>query len=80
MGGGYRQRVLDLSTSLAQRSAFLFGPRQTGKSSYVREQLSSLPAVSYNLLDGGLRLRLLADPTLMRQEIVNFSKFFHSNS
>ena len=25
--------------------------------------------LSYNLLDGGLRLRLLADPTLMRQEV-----------
>jgi predicted AAA+ superfamily ATPase len=69
MGKVYRQRALDLSSTLAQRSAFLFGPRQTGKSSYVREQLSSLTAASYNLLDAGLRLRLLADPTLMRQEI-----------
>ncbi len=69
MGKVYRQRALDLSSILAQRSAFLFGPRQTGKSSYVREQLSSLTAASYNLLDAGLRLRLLADPTLMRQEI-----------
>ena len=69
MGGDYRKRALDLNATLAQRSAFLFGPRQTGKSSYVREQLGSLPAASYNLLDGGLRLRLLADPTLMRQEI-----------
>lgn len=69
MGKVYRQRALDLSSTLAQRSAFLFGPRQTGKSSYAREQLGSLPAASYNLLDAGLRLRLLADPTLMRQEI-----------
>jgi len=35
----------------------------------VREQLIPKPTLSYNLLEGGLRLRLLADPTLMRQEI-----------
>jgi len=65
----YRQRVLDLAPALAQKSVFLFGPRQTGKSSYVREQLGIEPSLSYNLLDGGLRLRLLADPTLMRQQV-----------
>lgn len=69
MGNNYRQRILDLRTTLDQKSVFLFGPRQTGKSSYVREQLGSLPALTYNLLDGGLRLRLLANPTLLRQEI-----------
>ncbi len=65
----YRHRVLDISSALRQRSVFLFGPRQTGKSSYVREQLEPQPILSYNLLDGGLRLRLLADPTLIRQEV-----------
>ncbi len=69
MRSDYRHRVLDIGPALAQRSVFLFGPRQTGKSSYVREQLGVIPAASYNLLDGGLRLRLLADPTLMRQEV-----------
>lgn len=69
MRSDYRHRVLDLGPALEQRSVFLFGPRQTGKSSYVREQLGIIPAASYNLLDGGLRLRLLADPTLMRQEM-----------
>ena len=69
MRSDYRHRVLDVGSALSQRSVFLFGPRQTGKSSYVREQLKPEPMLSYNLLDGGLRLRLLADPTLMRQEI-----------
>jgi len=69
MKKAYRQRVLKLEKLLEQRSLFLFGPRQTGKSSYVREQLSSVPALTYNLLDGGLRLRLLADPTVLRQEV-----------
>ena len=69
MRSDYRHRVLDVGSALSQRSVFLFGPRQTGKSSYVREQLKPEPMLSYNLLDGGLRLRLLADPTLMRQEV-----------
>ncbi len=65
----YRHRVLDLGPALEQRSVFLFGPRQTGKSCYVREQLKPEPTLSYNLLNGGLRLRFLADPTLMRREM-----------
>jgi predicted AAA+ superfamily ATPase len=65
----YRRRALDVSTLVAERSLFLFGPRQTGKSSYIREELGTAPALSYNLLDRGLLLRLLADPTLIRQEV-----------
>lgn len=69
MGKVYIPRLLDISELLRSKSVFLFGPRQTGKSSYVREQLSEPPAASYNLLDSGLLLRLMADPTLVRQEI-----------
>ena len=49
---------------------FLFGPRQTGKSSYLKEQMQTQPKLVYNLLDRGLLLRLTADPTLVRQEIL----------
>lgn len=65
----YRDRAVAVDAALAQRSVFLFGPRQTGKSSYVREQLNSRPTLTYNLLDSGLRLKLLANPAAMRQEI-----------
>ena len=65
----YRKRVLDLTTLLSERSLFLIGPRQTGKSSYVREELGEIPALTYNLLDSTLRLRLTSDPSYMRQEI-----------
>ena len=65
----YIQRVIPLSSLLKSKTVLLFGPRQTGKSSYVREQLSSSIAKTYNLLDQGLLLRLLADPTLIRKEI-----------
>jgi len=47
----------------------LFGPRQTGKSSYIRYQLAGEPAAVFNLLDQGLLFATLADPTRIRQEI-----------
>ena len=65
----YIPRVLELDRLLAERSVLLLGPRQTGKSFYIREQLKVEPALVYNLLDRGLFLRLQADPTLLRQEL-----------
>lgn len=65
----YIRRIVDLNTLLEQRSLFLFGPRQTGKSTYIREQLSQKPIRTYNLLDQGLYQRLVRDPTLIRQEL-----------
>ncbi len=69
MIGSYFRRVLDVTSLISERSLFLFGPRQTGKSSFIREELAGAPALSYNLLDRGLLLRLLADPTLIRREV-----------
>jgi predicted AAA+ superfamily ATPase len=66
---GYISRALDLATLLEKNTVFLFGPRQTGKSSYVRQQLGETVDRTYNLLDQGLLRRLLADPTLLRQEL-----------
>ena len=62
-------RRLDLEHLLAQRSVLLFGPRQTGKSTYVRRQLADTVALSFSLLDQGLLTSVLADPTRIRQEI-----------
>jgi predicted AAA+ superfamily ATPase len=65
----YIHRIIPVAELLQTKTVLLFGPRQTGKSSFVREQLSSFISKSYNLLDQGLLLRLLADPTLIRKEI-----------
>ena len=65
----YIQRTIDIETLLKQKSVLLFGPRQTGKSSFIRNQLSGIIKRSYNLLDQGLLRRLLADPTILRQEL-----------
>jgi|GEM_PF-3855784 len=38
----YIPRILDLSTLLQERTVMLLGPRQAGKSSYIRFQLELL--------------------------------------
>ena len=65
----YIERILNLEKLLSKRSLFLFGPRQVGKSSYIREQLNPRPEITVNLLDRNLLLRFLANPGLLRQEI-----------
>ena len=65
----YLQRALKIGKLLSKRSLFLLGPRQCGKSSYIREQLDPAPVLVYNLLERDLLLRVLADPTIIRQEI-----------
>ena len=47
----------------------LFGPRQTGKSTYLRRQLAGTITRVFSLLDQGLLTAVLADPTRIRQEI-----------
>ena len=60
-------RFFDAPAVLTQRSCFLFGPRQTGKSTLVRQQLAGLP--TYNLLDQALFVRLSREPGLIREAL-----------
>ena len=60
-------RFFDACAVLRQRSCFLFGPRQTGKSTLVRQQLAGLP--TYNLLDQALFARLSREPGLIREAL-----------
>ncbi len=57
-------RELNLLTLLEKKSFFLFGPRSTGKSTLIREQLSDRVQV-IDLLDGQTYLRLSSDPSLL---------------
>jgi uncharacterized protein len=58
-------RHLNIAEILENKSCFLFGPRQTGKSTLIRLQLDGYPL--YNLLDQSLFLRLSRNPSLIRQ-------------
>jgi predicted AAA+ superfamily ATPase len=57
---GYLERQVDLKALLTGKSYFLFGPRQTGKSSLVAHSLKD--ARIYNLLDNALFLDLNRNP------------------
>jgi len=48
-------------------TAFLFGPRGTGKSTWLAEVLPD--AVTYDLLDTSLALRLAREPSLLTREL-----------
>jgi len=55
------QRHLNLPELLAKKSVFLFGPRATGKSTLIRQQLSDSARV-IDLLDSRFYMRLLSSP------------------
>ncbi len=56
VGTDYIHRRLKLEEALKHKSVFLFGPRQTGKTSLLRAQLPS--SRLYNLLDSQVFLDL----------------------
>ena len=60
-------RRLNVRDILERRSCFLFGPRQTGKSTLVRQQLGDFP--TFNLLDQDLFVRLSRNPGLVRETL-----------
>lgn len=61
-------RVLDVGALLKKKSFFLLGPRATGKSFLIRQQLGDR-AVVIDLLRSDLFLRLAANPSLLESLI-----------
>ena len=66
-GRVYIERTLNLPFLLQKKSHFLFGPRQTGKTSLIRHSLRGVR--SYDLLDNSVYLSLSQDPGRIAQEI-----------
>ncbi len=64
---GYLPRQVDLQALLRGKSYFLFGPRQTGKTSLVAHSLQD--ARVYNLLDNALFLDLNRNPARLSEEL-----------
>ncbi len=60
-------RRLDLRALVERKSCFLFGPRQTGKSTLIRQQFEDCPV--WNLLDQKQFLRLSRNPALIREAL-----------
>ncbi len=63
----YIQRILDTAKLATDKSFFLWGPRQTGKSSILKNSLPQ--ATTYNLLHSDTYLRLSQNPSLLRTEL-----------
>jgi predicted AAA+ superfamily ATPase len=65
----YINRELDILKILKNKSCFLFGPRQTGKTSLIQNTLSGYRV--YNLLKTDVFLKLSRNPERIRQEVTN---------
>lgn len=63
----YVERLLDLRPLLDKKSHFLFGPRQTGKTSLIRRTLPN--ARRYDLLDSSVYLALSQNPGRLGEEL-----------
>lgn len=61
------KRLLSLKSELAKKSCFLFGPRQTGKTTLIKEQFPSAPFLQ--LLDVTMRRELIENPMKLSQMI-----------
>lgn len=64
----YIPRLLDVASVAAKKSVFLFGPRQTGKTSLMRQTLSR--ARFFDLLDSDTYLFLSRRPAALRELIL----------
>ena len=58
-------RYIQLPELAGKKSAFLFGPRSTGKSFWIKHQLGDPPYI--DLLKASESRRYIADPSLIRQ-------------
>ena len=68
----YVKRQLDLLEILQGKSYFLFGPRQTGKTSLIQHTLNEYRC--YNLLQTDVYLKLSSEPQRLCQEITDDDK------
>ena len=60
-------RFLDVRGLVERKSCFLFGPRQTGKSTLIGQQFEDCP--TWNLLDQALFRRLARNAALIRESL-----------
>lgn len=63
------KRLLNIEKSIARKSLFLFGPRQTGKSYFIKHQLEASPAFSWSLLESKTFAEFTAHPYRIRELI-----------
>ena len=65
----YINRILDIQSRLRRKSMFLFGPRQTGKTAMIGNQLDDDVRLVWSLLNANIRRRCQSDPSVLRDEL-----------
>lgn len=65
----YINRLLDIQDRLKRKSMFLFGPRQTGKTAMIDNQLDDDVRLVWSLLNANIRRRCQNDPSVLRDEL-----------
>lgn len=65
----YIHRKLNIINRLSQKSVLLLGPRQTGKTSYIKNQLGSSVKAKLDLLNTRIKMQLERDPQLLYEQI-----------
>lgn len=66
----YIQRKLDVKGRLNRKSVLLLGPRQTGKTSYIKNELGSAVKVKWDLLNPRTKRMLERDPQILYEQIM----------
>lgn len=66
----YIQRKLDIKERLNRKSVLLLGPRQTGKTSYIKNELESEVKAKWDLLNPRTRRMLERDPQILYEQIM----------
>ncbi len=64
------QRLLDMALP-SKQSAFLWGARKTGKSTFLQKRFPN--SLRYDLLQSDLFFRLLKEPHLLREELIQIN-------
>lgn len=62
----YIKRALEIKQELKENSLFLFGPRMTGKTSYIENELDEKAILSITFLDGDVLDAFRRNPVLLR--------------
>lgn len=65
----YINRILDIQSRVRRKSMFLFGPRQTGKTAMIGNQLDDDVRLVWSLLNANIRRRCQSDPSVLRDEL-----------
>ena len=66
----YIQRKLDIKDRLNRKSVLLLGPRQTGKTSYIKNELDTKVKAKWDLLNSRTRMAFERDPQILYEQIL----------